>query len=469
MEGMKKPGKPAPVLPKAHQVSKISMPPTTRPKVKLPRLLLSQQVDQNQQTTPEVPVNTLIPHIPLHPQFFYPIQVIPPVIPYSPYGDSLSNLNTTPGFQNVRRQPNFSVQQQQHPRFIFAPPMDYNILIPSDNPAECARREWEEERVRLRVWEKREQAARVLAEDEKSAQKALDDALKIKIDRENVAKTKRSDENKAAISIQKIGRGYITRKKFPSIHVNDIMLVKNVELYFLEKCILELITELAATSSLIAHRAKYHLIEMIASQLIQEYAFEVFKEVTTGSFFGRPTYAPLEPGTDTVGGYLCDIVDKEIKSASEETYNDTIKDLLSISRANIAFEVIFEQVLDEMDLIHDSLLEELVEYTYIMLLDTYIEHEIMRFSYYFQSELKKNILISKKHNTAESTSVTLIVESIIDGIFANRLVQHISSRGTSFVEYDAGTQFLDAILANILVQKYFTLRDVEFDLDSDKK
>ncbi|KAJ3209264.1 hypothetical protein HDU82_001091 [Entophlyctis luteolus] len=343
---------------------------------------------------------------------------------------------------------------EQSAVFRVPPAAPRNSLIPSDDPTTLARQEWEEERIRLRVEEARAKAAKILAEEETMAANELAAAEEAKRMRAAARDQRAKLENKvtaiiiAATVIQKRIRGYITRKAYPNLYANPVVLEKDPALYFLEKSLYELISEefipdICVEICEIQHfPAKYNTMMFVTSMLIDECAKECFEELAAESLFGRPTLAPLEPGKDS------------------ETYNSTITNTLADARANVAFEVLFEQVLDEMDIIFDSLLDQLVEYAYTFLLDTEIYKVVASSAFDARDSMGKKVLITRNFH---SHSVTTIVERIIDGIFMSRLVDHIATRARSFLEFDAGDSLLDAILADILIRRFMSMRELEFD------
>ncbi|KAJ3014293.1 UNVERIFIED_CONTAM: hypothetical protein HDU68_000351, partial [Siphonaria sp. JEL0065] len=277
------------------------------------------------------------------------------------------------------------------------------MLLPTDNPKEQALREWEQERQKLRIEEKRNKIAKLLTFEEEQVQKELEETKKLREAREEKACQERLRERNAAVCIQKRIRGYMVRKKHPNMFYNDIALNKNVVVYCLEKFLYELITEefipdilvelcelhhypLSTTPSLILHKTKYHIINIVCSELINEFALEFFEEFAACHLYGKPSLGPLEPENDTAGGYICFSVDEEIRVVAEETLDETIRDTLLASKAGIAFECIFEQVFEDMDIIHDTLLEELTEYTFNMLLDIEIGKDVKRVAFRYQTD-----------------------------------------------------------------------------------
>ncbi|KAI9330287.1 hypothetical protein BDR26DRAFT_871573 [Obelidium mucronatum] len=456
-----------------------------------------QQQHQHQQTLPPThciksPLNLhanqiqLVPMMPF--QFPLPFYPMPPL----PMMQMLRQTNPLPEVQNQQQQQQIITsyspqshsqsqsQSQLHP-FV----EDHNILIPSDDPKQLALREWQEERQKLRIEDKRNTIARILITEEEDVSKELEQAKKLAELRQQKAQEARRVESNAAVCIQKRIRGYLTRKRYPNLYYNDIVLVKNVVLYALEKFLHELITEefipdilvelcdlqhysLSTTPSLLVHKAKYHIINIVCGELINEFALEFFEEFAACShMYGKPSLGPLEPENDTAGGYICASVDEEIHAIASEALDEAIQDTLIDSKAKIAFECIFEQVFEDMDVIHDTLLEELTEYTFYMFLDIEIEKDVKKAAFRYQSEHPRTKILISPDPTTKSTSVTYILDSIIDQIILNHLVDHVATRGRSFLEWDAGDQVLDAVLANVLLERHLSLREAELNNDDE--
>ncbi|KAJ3062000.1 hypothetical protein HDU98_002078 [Podochytrium sp. JEL0797] len=116
-----------------------------------------------------------------------------------------------------------------------------------------------------------------------------------------------------------------------------------------------------------------------------------------------------------------------------------------------------------MDVIADTLLEELTEYTYTLLLDAEIEKEIKRIAVRVQTDHPERRILIHPNPRHKSESVTHILDSIVDRMMLNHLVDHVATRGRSFMEWDAGDRVVDAILADVLMQRYLSLREAKFD------
>ncbi|ORY51017.1 hypothetical protein BCR33DRAFT_501223 [Rhizoclosmatium globosum] len=211
-----------------------------------------------------------------------------------------------------------------------------------------------------------------------------------------------------------------------------------------------------------SHRTKYHILNTVCGEFINEVAVEVFEELAARHLYGVPSLGPLAPEADTAGGYICASVDEEIKQLAEETLNETIEDTLIDSKAEIAFESVFEEVLDDMSIINDALLDELAEFTFYMLVDDEIQKDIKRAAMRFQTEHPNRKILIARDPAQQSQSVTSILDSIIDKIILNHLVDHVATRGRSFLEWDAGDRVVDAILADVLLQRHLSLREAEF-------
>ncbi|KAI8619726.1 hypothetical protein BC830DRAFT_1102870 [Chytriomyces sp. MP71] len=353
----------------------------------------------------------------------------------------------------------------------------HNQLLASDDPKERALEEWREEKLKLRIKEKRHEIDRLLSEEETALinEKQMIE-LKAK-NRESEAAEHVARENKAAIVIQRRARGYLTRKRIPSLLENDFTLVSKTDVYLCEKYLREVISEemipdilveicdlqhssLSMTHVLLAHQIKYHMIEMVCTELICDGVPEWAHEVALSRTYDARGALDLTPDCDVSGAFVCNVLQSEMETVAEESINETIEEIILETKVSEAYDIIFSEAITDMELVNDCLLDSLCEYIFW---DVLMEHEI-------DQEVKRNALryqqaagvaIYMKPSTAhQSATVTKILDYIIDWTMLTHLTNHIASHGESFLEWDAGDSLLDAILADVMMSRYLSLREI---------
>ncbi|KAJ3258807.1 hypothetical protein HDU77_002138 [Chytriomyces hyalinus] len=433
----------------------------SRPKIQLPRVFrpwhASEQMNDMRHFSPHSLASMMFP---------VPIAIYPF---HAPNGFSPGGLHMNP--------------MNQAPKSIPSDVQMHNQWLPSDDPKERARQEWEEERQRLRISDKRESISKKLAEEEAQVNKDRDELESRLARRSDNSNQKREKESKAAITIQKVARGYLTRKKFVAPFVNDYALVKSTDLYLCEKYIHEVMTEefipdliveicetqyfpITTTISFISHKLKYHMIGIVCGELISEFLIPWLEELLLSRSYGTASMAPLSPECDSSGGFICDFVGDEIQAIVQESIEESIDEMILSAKSEEAFDIIFTDALESMELIDDCLFDALCAYIFWdFLMDEEIENGVKRAAWQYEDEHQLHNVTIQTNPRSQSQSVSHVLDYILDLTIMGHLTNHLASGGASFLEWDTGDRLIDAILVDVLMSRYLSLRGTELATD----
>ncbi|KAI8842138.1 dynein heavy chain and region D6 of dynein motor-domain-containing protein [Chytridium lagenaria] len=216
------------------------------------------------------------------------------------------------------------------------------IAASAEDPRERARREYEDEKDRLRVEDERREFRKKVERGRREVER-LERVRKVeKEERERLEEEKRKMEAEAATNIQRIWRGYAVRRDFIDTRLNRLALERDPISHYLESLLHELITKeiipdilveicgdeylpISKTTTAIAHRVRYHIVEEVVWEMMKECGREVWEEcLETDGYRKRALEADEEEVEVLVGEVLDEDMECMVKEAIEEICLDHV-------------------------------------------------------------------------------------------------------------------------------------------------
>ncbi|KAJ3300864.1 hypothetical protein HDU76_005998, partial [Blyttiomyces sp. JEL0837] len=183
------------------------------------------------------PLSAVVPYMPLYPLPAFPMF----------YPPTWGSMWPVPVQAHSHSAANYGRESRSTPiEAAEGDPSDSNLVtefIPGEDYRALARQQYQQERRKLRILDERQELMQRLEDEQNHIKNEID-----RLEAEASLRMKREDEgrrqrNNAARTIQRIFRGYLIRKQFTSLQVNDFNMMKQLDVYLLEKLMLEIIKE----------------------------------------------------------------------------------------------------------------------------------------------------------------------------------------------------------------------------------
>ncbi|KAJ3215290.1 hypothetical protein HDU67_000634 [Dinochytrium kinnereticum] len=299
----------------------------------------------------------------------------------------------------------------------FSHMMPTNVVPPirSEDGRERARLEYEDEKERLRIGEVRGEVRRAL-ERERGEVERLEREREVERRRREMEEVgRRRREGEAATLIQKMWRGHAARRDFIDPRLNLVARDRDPLSYFIEHLLHEVITKISSTTTAVAHRAKYHILEEVLWDMTFECAKEVWEECLETDLYRKP--AP-QADEEMVGEMVDDVVGEHIEGIVWDAIEEIAFDHINSSWAEVAFDLLLKGAIDDM-------------------------------------ELTSRPIFIKRSSIQPPHSETLdaVINHLLDEAILTRLLDHISSGGEGFIAWDGCERIVDEIILDRLLER----------------
>ncbi|KAJ3416771.1 hypothetical protein HDV05_000145 [Chytridiales sp. JEL 0842] len=297
--------------------------------------------------------------------------------------------------------------------------------------------------------------------------------------REKQEQDKRMVREKAAGRIQKVFRGYRVRKDFVDVKLNDFVARKDPASYILEKTIFDVIRQdfapdilvelcegqyfpISATLDLRVHRAKYHLLESVICEMCRECAESVATEYNNFDSFW------LYPETGAAHRIHNEVITECCQEVVQAVIGELLDDYFGDFVANDYLTVLLKEVIEDMQLVRESVEELQVDYVYSSLVDAELTRQIRRIAFELGNELNRKIYYSRRKKR-KAKIVDEIVDKVVEQAMLPRILDHTASKGAIYIAWDASERMIDNCLADVILEHYSSLRFFEISTDAPSK
>ncbi|KAJ3197039.1 hypothetical protein HK101_006502 [Irineochytrium annulatum] len=335
-----------------------------------------------------------------------------------------------------------------------------------------AHKEWAEERERLKLEEDRERMNRRMRSERMKLDRARRDAEADVLKRREMEVERRRSQMDAARTIQRYVRGYLVRKQFEDLKINDVAMRSHPEIYFMEKIIRELIQSelipdlivelceenyfpLSMSLSLKIHRARYFLIEEVLYELMTENVKVFLHEFQAKGLFHTRELDAYELAVEDIAAT---VVADEAVHVVKAALQDLVDEYADILHCDVILESLVQEIIIDSKMplkavqCEEVFLEEETSVVLANVIDEVIQMQIKTMAFEISQELNRTIYAVKRR-PRRSKTVDVIVDRLIDHEILTRLLDHISSSGTTVLSWEACERVVDGIILDSLLNR----------------
>ncbi|KAJ1562564.1 Coatomer subunit delta [Cladochytrium tenue] len=359
-------------------------------------------------------------------------------------------------------------------------------LIPGEDAAAVARRQWWEERERLRILDERRRADDEFLRERELAERLQLQRAEARRERERSEAERRAARARAAITIQRHFRGFRVRRRFLSWAVNEYALERAPDVYFAELLLHEVLCEevipdvlvefleglyhpITFTAKFQQIRAALHVRGEVVSEILHEVCAEAWEEAYKSAYFRTSRFEKELQQLEIV---VAESVADELDTICRQAISEFAEKLLLDYRAADVFNGLVDELIADTEVIQSAAAELELTSALNVLLNEEIVAEIKRAAYAAGKELGVRVYRTRRgpSGTSEgaqpsprSKTVDRIMDELLDRVLLDTLVTRVlRTGGDAMLEWDTADRVVDSLVLESLVGQLSSLAGVQF-------